>query len=100
MGTVVITGANHGLGLALAKTFLAGGWRVAALARTQPDIPPSSNLRVEIADLTDMGAMAGIVSRLKNVPIDVLINNAGVYDAASPDDAAASKDFDKLTNVF
>ncbi|HSX32571.1 MAG TPA: SDR family NAD(P)-dependent oxidoreductase, partial [Candidatus Saccharimonadales bacterium] len=68
MKTVVVTGANHGLGLALARQFLQSGWRVAAFARTQPDIAPSDQLRVELADLTDMAALAGAVDRLKGMP--------------------------------
>lgn len=100
MKTVVITGTNHGLGLALTKAFLAAGWRVAALARTRPDIAPQANLRVEICDLTDIATLAQVVARLKGVPIDVLINNAGVYDAAPTNLDAVTKDFDKLTDVF
>ncbi|HSX29250.1 MAG TPA: SDR family NAD(P)-dependent oxidoreductase [Candidatus Saccharimonadales bacterium] len=100
MKTVVITGANHGLGLATARQFLQAGWRVAALARTPPELPASDNLRVELADLTDMAAMVGVVDRLKGVPVDVLINNAGVFDADNTDAPAASKNFDRLTNVF
>ena len=100
MKTVVVTGANHGLGLALTRHFLQAGWRVAAFARTPPDIAPSQQLRVELADLTDMAALSAAVDRLKGVPVDVLINNAAVYDSEDVEAPAASKNFDTLTNVF
>lgn len=100
MKTVVITGANHGLGFALTNTFLAAEWRVLAIAHAQPTIPPHPNLRMEVCDLANIAALAGVVARLKDVPVDVLINNAAVYDSASVDDERATKDFNVLTNVF
>jgi len=84
--TVLITGANSGLGLEFVKQYAAKGWTVIATHRRN-DLPESlaavmaehKNVRVErldVADLTDIKAAA---AKLKGVPIDVLINNAGVY---------------------
>jgi len=88
------------LGLALAKAALAAGWKVIAVARTAPEIPSSPNLQVELCDLSSDPALQALLLKLQNVPIDVLVNNAGVYDSPSADDPSAINDYAALTNVF
>lgn len=100
MKTVVITGTSRGLGQALAEKFLAEGWKVVAVARRQPELAAHPNLQVEICDLTKGEDIATLVTNLKGVPVDVLLNNAGLYDWPSPDEDVASTDFTLLTNVF
>jgi NAD(P)-dependent dehydrogenase (short-subunit alcohol dehydrogenase family) len=100
MKTILITGTNHGLGLALTKAALAAGWKVIAVARTAPEIPSSPNLQVELCDLSSDPALQALLLKLQNVPIDVLVNNAAVYDAGSVDDDKATTDYETLANVF
>ena len=84
--TVLITGANSGIGLEFAKQYAAKGWTVIATHRH--DSPPASlqaltgqyhNVQVERMDVTNQAQIDALVAKLKGVPIDVLINNAGVY---------------------
>ena len=46
MKTVLITGANRGIGLALCKTYLAQGWKVIGLCRTASPELTESGARV------------------------------------------------------
>ena len=89
MRNVAVTGASRGIGLAIATTLAAGGYRVLAIARSE-----SEELRSAIAagsahggaltfrafDLTDIAAIAGLVGSLRNEfgPLYGLVNNAGI----------------------
>ncbi|MFT5722772.1 MAG: NAD(P)-dependent dehydrogenase (short-subunit alcohol dehydrogenase family) [Motiliproteus sp.] len=78
MPTILITGANRGIGLALAQSYLADGWRVLAAMRSQNAAVPDG-LEPVILDVADADAVAALRERLSGVPIDILWNNAGVY---------------------
>ena len=78
-----ITGANKGLGAAIAREALAGGCKVVAAARN-PDsvrqaLGESANLLCVKLDLTDEGQIKAAAGRALDVfgRIDVLVNNAG-----------------------
>lgn len=85
--TVLITGANSGIGLEFTKQFAAKGWTVIATHR-RSDVPETlqavirqySNVRVEHMDVTKPAEVAALAKKLKDVPIDVLLNNAGIYN--------------------
>lgn len=82
MPTVMITGANRGLGLEFAREYAADGWTVIATCR---DPAKASELKaaggtieVHALDVADFPAIDRLAEKLKGRPIDVLINNAGV----------------------
>jgi len=85
--TVMITGANSGIGLEFARQYAAKGWTVIATQR-RSEVPQTladlmkkhPNVRVESLDVTDPGQAAALARKLAGTPIDVLINNAGVYN--------------------
>src|SRR5688572_173204 len=85
--TVFITGANSGLGLEFTKQYAAKGWTVIATHRRR-ELPATlaavvaehPKVRVETLDVTDVEQARALAARLADVPIDVLINNAGVYN--------------------
>ena len=82
MPTVVITGANRGLGLEFAKQYQADGWKVIACCR-RPDAAielGELNASVRPLDLLDFDAIDGFAKSLGEEPIDLLINNAAVHD--------------------
>jgi NAD(P)-dependent dehydrogenase (short-subunit alcohol dehydrogenase family) len=99
MKTVLVTGVNRGLGFALATGFLEAGWRVIGLAREMPELPQSDRLQVELCDLADGPSIGAIAARLQGAPIDVIINNAAMYDS-QPNDDTATTDHTKLTRLF
>lgn len=80
--TVLITGANRGIGLEYARQFKAKGYAVIGTARNPGEATELAALdvRVEALDVTDAASVAALAKRLDGVPIDVLINNAGIGD--------------------
>ncbi|MEJ0036110.1 MAG: SDR family NAD(P)-dependent oxidoreductase [Gammaproteobacteria bacterium] len=85
--TVMITGANSGIGLEFTKQYIAKGWTIIVTHR-RPETPKSladlaatyDKLRIEKLDVTNVDQVHALAAKLANVPIDVLINNAGVYN--------------------
>ena len=80
-GTVLITGANRGVGLAMAETFSKAGYSVIGTARKPAAATALQNLQVRVVqlDVTDPDSVAGLARQLDNEPIDILINNAGIF---------------------
>ncbi|WP_206484375.1 SDR family oxidoreductase [Thalassotalea sp. G2M2-11] len=77
--TVVITGANRGIGLKLAQQFAEQGDRVIALCRQSSE--QLAQLNVEIVTGVDVSTKQGLehmVEQLKQTSIDVLVCNAGI----------------------
>jgi NAD(P)-dependent dehydrogenase (short-subunit alcohol dehydrogenase family) len=88
--TVLITGANSGIGLEFARQYAAKGWAVIAThrraetPRTLTDLAARYNkVRIEKLDVTSVEQVNALAARLSDTPIDVLINNAGVYNDRS-----------------
>jgi NAD(P)-dependent dehydrogenase (short-subunit alcohol dehydrogenase family) len=88
MKTVVITGANRGIGFALCKTYLALGWQVFGVCRKASDELRTSGANVIAGiDLTNPEAIGRLTQQLREVlgdkGIDLLINNAGILRTES-----------------
>lgn len=92
--TIVITGANRGIGLAMAKICQQRGDTVYALCRQSS--PQLNALKVNVIEGIDIATDAGITdaqSALSGVAIDLLINNAGILRDES------LSDFNKKTII-
>jgi NAD(P)-dependent dehydrogenase (short-subunit alcohol dehydrogenase family) len=78
--TVLITGANRGIGLELARQYAAAGWRVIGTARKPDAAAELRELDVNIVqlDVTDPSSVERMAKDLAGTPIDLLINNAGI----------------------
>lgn len=81
MSTVLITGANRGLGLEYTRQYMANGWQVIACTR-KPDAHElqalaAERLRICELDVVDHAAVDQLASDLQDMPLDVLVNNAG-----------------------
>ena len=96
--TVLITGANSGLGLEFTKQYAAKGFTVIATHRRRETpqtlaevVAKYPKVRVETLDVTDLEQAKALAAKLTDVPIDILVNNAGVYNdrsgCAAGDDA-------------
>jgi NAD(P)-dependent dehydrogenase (short-subunit alcohol dehydrogenase family) len=87
MTTILITGANRGLGLEFVRQCNVAGWRVLACCRnpTHADalkaIAADSDERVSLhrLDVGDLAQIQNLARDLRDEPIDVLLNNAGIY---------------------
>lgn len=80
--TVLVTGANRGLGLELARQYAAAGWQVIGTARSPESATDLKALGVRVLqlDVTDEASVAALARELDETPLDLLINNAGVMD--------------------
>ena len=87
MATILVTGANRGIGLAFVRQYAAEGDHVHACCRA-PDkadelqrIAAASEGRVTChkLDVTNADDIARVAAALGDQPLDLLINNAGIY---------------------
>jgi NAD(P)-dependent dehydrogenase (short-subunit alcohol dehydrogenase family) len=84
--TVLITGSSRGMGFELTKQYAANGWTVIATCRTPGTADALnvladkySNIKIEALDVTDNAQIEALAKKYTSVPIDVLINNAGIF---------------------
>ncbi|GAB4235790.1 MAG: SDR family NAD(P)-dependent oxidoreductase [Kiloniellaceae bacterium] len=93
--TILITGATDGIGLETARMLAAKGQRVllhgrnaAKLEALRESLTSLAKVPVEtfVADLSRMADAEGLAAAViaRSAPLDVLINNAGVYSTSSP----------------
>jgi NAD(P)-dependent dehydrogenase (short-subunit alcohol dehydrogenase family) len=105
MPTAIVTGASRGLGLALARALAARRWRLVVDARGEDALEAA---RVELAELTDVVALAGNVAdpahrrelvAAAGPTVDLLVNNASVL-GPSPQPPLADYPLDVLERVY
>lgn len=86
MATVLITGANRGIGLALARHCVARKHRVIATCRSSSAQLDALDVEVHTGvDVSEQASLARLDASLGDAPIDVLINNAGILLPTSLD---------------
>lgn len=83
--TVLITGANRGIGLEFVRQLSARDWNVIATARKpeqaeqlQALADADANIVIEQLDVTDHERIAELAEKYRDQPIDILLNNAGL----------------------
>ena len=107
MKTLLITGANRGIGLEFVRQYAAEGWQVFACCR-KPAAADLLNrlvnqfpdrIQAHALDVTDHQQIEQLAQTLTGQPIDLLINNAGVYP---PDrgDAFGKTDYAAWQHAF
>ena len=83
MPTVLITGANRGIGLEFARQYSGDGWNVIATVREHSPELDALGVRIETLDMRDLDAVAIFGERLD--ALDLLVANAGTYGPRSPE---------------
>ncbi|SOD96438.1 SDR family oxidoreductase [Caenispirillum bisanense] len=103
MPTVIVTGANRGLGLEFAKQYAAAGWRVIATCRDPAGAGALTGIDgVEVAalDVGDLDAVAAFGARYGAEAIDLFVNNAGTYGGDRAAQAFGSTDAGAWLDTF
>jgi NAD(P)-dependent dehydrogenase (short-subunit alcohol dehydrogenase family) len=101
MPTLLITGANRGIGLELTRRYAADGWTVIAACREPQSATALKAIRgvsVEALDVTDYTAVDKLAQTYDGTAIDLLLNNAGIY--GNRDGALKVSDFDTYLQVL
>lgn len=76
--SVLITGGNRGIGLAIAKAFLANGDKVAVTYRSETELPEGIlGVRADVTDSASVDAAFKEVEAAHG-PVEVLVPNAGI----------------------
>ncbi len=104
----MVTGANRGIGKAIALGFLQAGWTVVALARTAESLdalrreagPLAGRIRPMACDLSDPAQLEGAAQALADAdPVPgVLVNNAGITVSA-PLNRTSNEDLQRVLQV-
>ncbi|HWN06796.1 MAG TPA: SDR family oxidoreductase [Steroidobacteraceae bacterium] len=84
--SVLVTGANRGLGLEFARQYAQAGWKTYAACRSPKSAKELKALQDQHADritilsldVTDAASVRSAAEKLRGEPIDLLLNNAGV----------------------
>jgi NAD(P)-dependent dehydrogenase (short-subunit alcohol dehydrogenase family) len=98
MANVVITGANRGIGLELAKQYAQGGDRVFAFCRSPAGAQALNAAGAASGDVGDPASITAGAAALGDTPVNVLINNAGVN--GGPKQGLEDIDFDAWVDAF
>jgi NAD(P)-dependent dehydrogenase (short-subunit alcohol dehydrogenase family) len=95
MPTVLITGANRGIGLELARQYSADGWTVIATTRARSPELEALGVRVQTLDMRDFEAVVRFGESID--ALDLLIANAGTYGPRNP---ASAVDAEEWSQTF
>ena len=84
MKTVLVTGANRGIGLELCRCFRARGDAVIGVCRTSsPELSAIGARTIANVDVTDVSSIDALFRALEGTRIDVLVHNAGILRSES-----------------
>lgn len=98
MPTVLITGANRGIGLEFARQYSADGWNVIATARHSSPELDRLGIRVEPLDFSDTDAVAAFARKIEG-PLDLFIANAGTNHPMNTDGAQNARDWQVMMMI-
>ena len=97
MATILITGANRGIGLEMAARLAQRGDTViAACRRSSPELDALGIEVVEEIDVTDQASLDRLAARLGHRRLDWLVNNAGILERTSLEQL----DYDLMESQF
>ena len=98
MPTVLITGANRGIGLEFARQYSQAGWNVIATARQSSPELEALGVRRESLDLSDAGAVAEFATKFAG-ELDLFIANAGTNHPMNPEGDENARDWQVMMMI-
>ncbi|OKH17903.1 SDR family oxidoreductase [[Limnothrix rosea] IAM M-220] len=97
MATYLVTGANRGIGLEYCRQIKEQGDQAIAVCRDSSEELDALGVQIETGvDITSDKSVDTLAKKLKDTPIDVLINNAGIVERISLDNL----DFESMRKQF
>ncbi|MDG1462065.1 MAG: SDR family NAD(P)-dependent oxidoreductase, partial [Gammaproteobacteria bacterium] len=103
MPNILITGANRGLGLEFARQYAADGWDIIACCRAPQSADElnalaedNSKITIEKLDVADFEAIEALGEKYKDVPLDILLNNAGIIGPIPIDENITRQHFGQM----
>jgi len=94
---VLVTGANGGLGTAVAKAFLDSGATVIGAALSWPNPVPFATISADLS--TGEGCDAMVKEALQHGPLDALVHLVGGFGGGSPIAETSDKTWDGMMNL-
>ncbi len=106
--TVLVTGANRGIGLELARQYAARGWKVIGTARKPAEATDLNALAagsdgrvvVEALDVMDLAAIDALATKYAGQPVDILFNNAGITGGGSNQQFGKNMQWELFDSVY
>jgi NAD(P)-dependent dehydrogenase (short-subunit alcohol dehydrogenase family) len=106
MATVLITGANRGIGLEMVRIYAGQGDRVIACCRDPEGadelnrLAGEGDVRVQKVSVGEAESVAAMAADLEGTVIDVVINNAGMGGPAYENQTVSNMDFEGWAETF
>jgi len=101
--TVLITGANRGIGLEFVRQYAASGWNVIATCRAperaeelRQVAAANDAIVIEQLDVLDHAGIDALADKYAKQPIDVLLNNAGLMRGPDRGQMVGTVDYDEF----
>jgi short-subunit dehydrogenase len=101
--TVLVTGANRGIGRAIAQALEHEGAHVLAGVRrldANHDVGPTDRLRAVEIDLSSRGSVEESVRALGRTRVDILVNNAGEFEGGLLEDHEIGRIYELVQSSF
>lgn len=105
--TVLITGANRGIGFEFVKQYADKGWNVIATCRSPEKAAEliefaatNNNVAVEQLDLLDHAGIDKLADNYADQPVDVLLNNAGLMRGPDRGQIVGTIDYDEFDRFY
>jgi NAD(P)-dependent dehydrogenase (short-subunit alcohol dehydrogenase family) len=103
MPTLLITGANRGIGLEYVRQYAADGWSIIATVRDRGAagelLGVSGNVRVEELAIADFAALPRFAESLRDQPLDLFIANAGTSKPERIESAEDAQAWEEMMRV-
>jgi len=98
MPTILITGANRGIGLEFARQYSEDGWKVIATARQSSAELDGLDVEVKALDLSDADAVEAFPGKIDR-SLDLFIANAGTNHPMNTDGVQNARDWEAMMMV-
>ncbi|MGI9291681.1 MAG: SDR family oxidoreductase [Gammaproteobacteria bacterium] len=105
--TILVTGANRGIGFEFVKQYADRGWKVIATCRNPEKADELTafaadheNVVIEQLDLLDHAGIEALAEKYAGQPVDVLLNNAALMRGPDRGQIVGTIDYDEFERFY